>query len=166
MKLLLASFNVTYQEQFPFIVCDINNEYMIHICPNCPASNTLLQDFLFHTIGDFDNDVIEFSQWATTDRSNLTHHTETVNEYVNTVIEQLHILTVHSYILKCQLMYLKKLKSEIYSSVVLFPGDFAENFQYVIQDEVQGFHWKIFPTVLSLMIENMLLWFMKYISQF
>ena len=101
MKLLLASFNVTYQEQFPFIVCDINNEYMIHICPNCPASNTLLQHFLFHTIGDFDNDVIEFSQWATTDRSNLTHHTETVNEYVNTVIEQLHILTVHSYILKC-----------------------------------------------------------------
>ena len=45
-----------------------------------------------HTIGDFDDDddVIEFFQWTTTDWSNLTHHTETVNEYVNIVIEQLH----------------------------------------------------------------------------
>ena len=104
MKLLLAPLNVTYQELFPLIVCDINNkECMVHRCPNCPVSNSLLQDFLFHTIGDFDDDddVIEFSQWTTTDRSNLTHHTETVNAYVNIVIEQLHILTVHSYISKC-----------------------------------------------------------------
>ena len=94
---------------------------MVHECPNCPASNTPLQDFLFYTIGDFDdNNVIEFSQWTTTDRSNLTHHTETVNEYVNIVIEQLHILTVHSYISKWQLRYLKKLKSETDSSTVLF----------------------------------------------
>ena len=118
---------------------------MVHRCPNCSESNTLLQEFLFHTIGDFDDfdddDVIEFSQWTTTDRSILTHHTETVNEYVNIVIEQLHILTAHSYILKCQLRYLKKLKSEIDSSTVLVLGDFAENYQFVIQDEVQGFHW-------------------------
>ena len=97
MKLLVL-LNVTYQELFPLIVCDINNkECMVHRCPNCPESNTLLQDFLFHTIGDFDDDdddddadVIELSQWTTTDRSNLTHHTEAVDEYVNSVIEQLH----------------------------------------------------------------------------
>ena len=143
MKLLLAPLNVTYQELFPLIVCDINNkECMGHRCTNCPESNTLLQDFLFHNIGDFDDDdVIEFSQWTTTDRSNLTHHTETVNEYVNIVIEQLHILTVHPYISKCQSRYSKKLKSEIDSSTVLLLGDFAENYQFVIQDEVQGFHW-------------------------
>ena len=86
MKLLLAPFNVTYRELFPFIVCDINNrEYMVHRCPNCPESSTLLQDFLFHFIGDFDDDddddLIEFSQRRTTDRTNLTHHTEAVNEY-------------------------------------------------------------------------------------
>ena len=48
---------------------------------------------------------------------------------------------MHSYISKSQLRYLKKLKSEIDSSTVLFLGDFAENYQFVIQDEVQGFHW-------------------------
>ena len=48
---------------------------------------------------------------------------------------------MHSYILKYRSRYLKKLKSEIHSSTVLFLGDFAENYQFVIQDEVQGFHW-------------------------
>ena len=33
------------------------------------------------------------------------------------------------------------LKSEIDSSTVLFLADFAENYQFVIQDEVQRFHW-------------------------
>ena len=94
MKLLLAPLNVTYQKLFPLIVCDINNK-------ECPESNTLLQVFFFfHAIGSCDDDVIEFSQWTTTDQSNLTHHTETVNEYVNIVIEQLYILKVHSHIPK------------------------------------------------------------------
>ena len=47
---------------------------------------------------------------------------------------------MHPYILKCQLRYLKKLKSEINSSTVLFLDGFAENYQFVIQDEVQEFH--------------------------
>ena len=33
------------------------------------------------------------------------------------------------------------MKFEIDSSMVLFLGDFAENYQFVIQVEVQGFHW-------------------------
>ena len=33
------------------------------------------------------------------------------------------------------------LKSEIDCSTVLLLGDFAENYQFLIQDEVQGFHW-------------------------
>ena len=63
--------------------------------------------------------------------------TETVNEYVNIVIEQLSILIVHCYISKCQSSYLKKLISEIDSSTVLFLGDFVEIYQFVIQAEVQ-----------------------------
>ena len=82
MKLLLAPLNVPYQELFPLVACDMNNkECMVHRCPNCP--DTLLQDFLFHTIGDFDDD-----------------DDDIIDEYVNIVIEPLHILTVHSYISK------------------------------------------------------------------
>ena len=141
-KLLLAPLNVTYQDLFLFVVCDINNkECMVHRCPNSPDSNIVLQEFLFNTIGEFgDDNIIEFSQCTTTDQSNLIHHTATVNEYVNIVMKQLHILTVHSYILKCQSRHLKILKFEIDISTVLFLGDFAENYQFVNQVEVQGFH--------------------------
>ena len=45
-------------------------------------------------------------------------------------------------------MYFKKLKSETGSSTVLSLGDFAENYQFVIQNEVQGFHWKNFQCTL------------------
>ena len=55
---------------------------MVNRCPNCPEFNTLLKDFLFYTNGDCDDGVAEFFQLAATDRSNLIHHTETVNEYV------------------------------------------------------------------------------------
>ena len=48
---------------------------------------------------------------------------------------------MHSFTSKCQSKYLKKLKSEIDSSTVLFVGDFAENYQSVMQDLVHGFHW-------------------------
>ena len=95
-----------------------NKECMLHKYPNCSESNTLLQDFLFNSIGDFDDNVVfEFSQWTTTDWSNLIHHAESVNVY--TVIKQLHILTVHSYISKCQ----------------------SRHYKFVLQDEFQGFHW-------------------------
>ena len=55
---------------------------------------------------------------------------------------------MHSYISKCQSRYLKKLKSEIDSSTVLFLGEFAENYQFVIQGEVQEFHWNNFQCTL------------------
>ena len=45
-KFLLAPPNVTYQEPFPLIVCDINNkECMVHRYSNCFELNTVLQDF-------------------------------------------------------------------------------------------------------------------------
>ena len=47
---------------------------MVPRCPNCLESNTLFQYFLFNTIGYFDDGVVTFSQWTTTDPSNLTHH--------------------------------------------------------------------------------------------
>ena len=74
MKLLLAPLTVTYQELFPLTVCDINNtECMVYRCPYCPESNTLLQIFCLILLEiSNDDEIIEFSQWTTTDRRNLT----------------------------------------------------------------------------------------------
>ena len=55
---------------------------------------------------------------------------------------------MHSYISKCQSKYLKKLKFETDKSTVIFLGDFAENYEFVIQDKVHWFHWNDFQYTL------------------
>lgn len=49
--------------------------------------------------------------------------------------------TSHSYIAKSQANFLKDLKQNLPSNEVIVLGDFAENYSFVVQDEVQGMHW-------------------------
>ena len=67
-------------------------------------------------------------------------------------MEKLAQLTAHSYISKCQSKCLKNLNEELPTSSAIILGDFAENYSFVVQDEVKGFHWSnlhctLYPTV-------------------
>ena len=57
------------------------------------------------------------------------------------IIKQLNMLAPHCYIAKCQTRYLEKRKEEIDDKTALVPGDFAQNYSFVVQDEIQGYHW-------------------------
>jgi len=48
-----------------------------------------------------EDDIIEFSQWKTTDRLTLVQQQETIADYINLVMSQLQKLIAHSYIAKC-----------------------------------------------------------------
>ena len=50
-------------------------------------------------------------------------------------------LKAHSYITKAQNQYFKALKENLQSDQAIVILDFAENYSFVVQDEVQGFHW-------------------------
>ena len=50
-------------------------------------------------------------------------------------------LTKHSYLAKCQVQYLNDKKQSLRSEEALVLGDFAENYQFLIQDEIQNYHW-------------------------
>ena len=119
-----------------------NKECMLHQCTQCPKNTSKLEEKLFELIGQFEEeDTIEFNQWVTTDRSDLVIQLVSIPDYVNMVMEKLVKLTAHSYISKCQSKYLKNLKEEVPSNSAIILGDFAENYSFVVQDEVQGFHW-------------------------
>ena len=45
------------------------------------------------------------------------------------------------YLAKSQAAYLKSRKEDINEITVLIRGDFSENYTFVVQDEVQIFHW-------------------------
>ena len=58
------------------------------------------------------------------------------------MIFQLHLCLL--YFLPCakaQAKYLKKLKKDLKEDEVIVLGDFAENYKFIVQDEIQGFHW-------------------------
>ncbi|XP_047123804.1 uncharacterized protein LOC124806738 [Hydra vulgaris] len=145
LKLLLHPLGVTYKELLPYIVCDITNkDCMMRKCEKCPATMSALVEKLYDILGEFeDDDEIEFDQWTTTDRSNLTHNKEPVFEYIELVCRKLEKLAPHSYLAKSQALYLRSRKEDMNEVTALFLGDFSENYKFVVQDEVQSFHWTI-----------------------
>ena len=112
----------------------------------------------FDTIEEYiDNaESIEFSQWTTTDRLTLITQKES---YIDLVVLQLNKLTPHSYLAKSQSRYLKQRKEEISDSEVLFLRDFAMNYKFIVQDDIQSYHWNtsqctLHPVVLYFKLEN------------
>ncbi len=52
-------------------------------------------------------------------------------------------MTRHIYTAKAQSSYMKSLKASMTPlEEIIVQGDFAENFSYVVQDEIQSFHWE------------------------
>ena len=84
---------------------------------------------------------IEFKQWTTTDRTELVHNALPADEFIKELREKLDKITSHSYIAKSQAKYLPDLKDNLKENEAIVLGDFAENYQFLIQDEVQGYHW-------------------------
>ena len=137
----------TYKELMSMVVCSL--EYgtcMARRCPNCPKVDPLkafLVDSLFHS-----NEEIVFQQWLFTDSTQLVTQSLPVDEFIELLVDKIDNLTKHSYTAKCQSQYLKQLKESLGNESVTVLGDFAENYAFVVQDEVQSFHWsKMYCTV-------------------
>ena len=57
-------------------------------------------------------------------------------------------MTAHPFIAKSQSNYLRELKGNLEENEVTILGNFTENYSFVVQDEVQGFHWNNFQCTL------------------
>ncbi|KAG1662138.1 Alsin [Nymphon striatum] len=63
--------------------------------------------------------------------------------FMKKVVVALLKLTRHSFTTKSQSAYIKDLKSSMKPlEEIILKGDFAENYLYVVQDEIQSFHWE------------------------
>ena len=63
------------------------------------------------------------------------------NEFINLLVEKVDNNTTHCFIAKFQASYLKQLKNTIGADEVIVLGDFAENYFFLVQDQIQGYHW-------------------------
>ena len=89
---------------------------------------------------DIEEDII-YSQWDSTNRTTLRTYTTPVDEFVELLVCHINNLSKHSLIAKSQTRYLKAQKEEIDEETCIILLDFAENYHYIVQDEVQGYHW-------------------------
>ena len=62
-------------------------------------------------------------------------------EYITLLNEKLETLTPHSFISKKQSEYTKKRKENVSENKVLYFMDFSENYRFILQDEIQSYHW-------------------------
>ncbi len=125
---------------------------MVHRCPSCPGVVNLIgflkqqllsnnaenetEDESSEDEDDEDDETITFKQWTTTDRADLISQTVSIEEFIEKLAEKLNNITSHSYIARAQAAYLKKLKQELPSDEVIVLGDFAENYKFIVQDEI------------------------------
>lgn len=132
----------TYHELMSHLVCSMDNrDCMLRHCSNCPTSENL-KKFLEQKFEEWDQeDEVTYNAWVTTDRTQQVTLTVSLEEYLNHLIKSLEKLLPHSFITKSQSNYLKELKSTLKPEEAIVLIDFSENYSYVIQDEVQGYHW-------------------------
>lgn len=138
-----------YRELIGKTVCDVNSlDCTLHHCDNCPGDQPL-QEYLSAIFAESDPEaIIEFKQWMQIDRANLISQQLFVEEFIMDVSAKVTNLSVHQYIVKHQASYLKDLKEKHQPEELVCLMDFAENYSFVIQDEIQGFHWKNSQTTL------------------
>ena len=131
----------TYKDLMKMIVCDIeNSEWMIHRCPEYPGTKPL-QEFITAELARQEIDEREYSQWQSTDRPTLITVKASTDSFLDTLVDKINYLTTQSFVAKCQSRFYKSCKENLSPTSCIVVLDFAENYKFVVQDEVQSFHW-------------------------
>ena len=139
-----SNIKITYKDLMEKIVCRTDEiKCMLQRCENCPGSRTLHTFIMekFTEAGFYITDDVHYSQWVSTDRADLDRITSTIEKFTKRLVDSIDNLTTHSFVAKNQAQYLKTRKAEMEETECVVIMDFAENYHYQVQDEIQGFHW-------------------------
>ena len=131
----------TYHDCFNYVLCKFTNKacWLGH-CPLCPPKDEL-HNFLTSIFEATGQTEVTYTQWVSTDRSEIRTITEPTNEFINKFCDKLLLLRKHSFVSKKQSASFSKMKDNLQEGEVLVQGDFSENYKIVVQDESQSFHW-------------------------
>ena len=86
-------------------------------------------------------DEITYKWWTHTDRSNLELIVKSSEDFVESLIQMLQNYMKHNFITKMQSSAYKMAKEDLKEGQMIVVCDFAENYSFVVQDEIQSFHW-------------------------
>lgn len=114
--------------------CYMNN------CKECPEKSHF-EDLINQKFEDELIDSVTYKKWLSVDRCTLETVVKEKNEFIEEFMEELLKLKPHSFIANMQKDYFNSVKSSLQAGEVAIICDFAENYSFVLQDEVQSYHW-------------------------
>ena len=127
------------------LVCNLNEKNcMLHSCSQCPERHQL-QKALEKILDDNDFDVdhsTKCKQWIYTDENKLIDMQLLVSEFIDMFLEKFDLLRRHHFIANAQSAFFQSTKQTLPSDIVIILLDFVENCSFLVQDEVQGYHWE------------------------
>ena len=109
-------------------------------CESC-GNSTSLRNMLSTLLEDNMIDDVKFKRWTHTDRSNLETVEMQTDEFIDEFIYLIAKYMKHDFITKMQAASFKEKRINLKDSEMFVVLDFAENYSYVVQDEIQSFHW-------------------------
>lgn len=125
-----------------YIVCsEPTPECWLRMCPNCPdwtTLRTILEDALDQEL--FES--ITVNQWAGSDRGELNTLTFKIEDFIDKCLQQIEDLATHHFVFKAQAEFFISKQSELTEREVLVVGDYAQNFEFVIQDSIQSAYFQ------------------------
>lgn len=112
-------------------------------CKECVEADriTVLKEKLRNLMDENMVDTIMHKQWVSVDRCTLEIVTKSSDDFLDSFSEKLQLLLRHSFIAKQQSIFQADLKLMLQHDQFLVILDFAENYSFVLQDEVHGFRW-------------------------
>jgi len=107
-------------------------------CSQCPSE--IQYDKLFENIPEDD---IEFSEWTTTPSTVLNEVSLPVAKFKEKLFAAVQKFIVHRHIYLQQKAFIKNLRDTLPGTphIAVVNVDYGENYTFVIQHAVQGFHW-------------------------
>ena len=126
-------------------VKELQCETPTDLCMFGQCEKCLKKDVLRSNLEElFDQNEIEkvtYKQWTTTDRSTLQVVEESTDIFINKFVEQIVEFQSHDFVTKKQTEAYKSCKANLKQNECLVVLDFAENYSFCVQDEIQSFHW-------------------------
>lgn len=112
-------------------------------CKECEKADyiLILKERLRNLMNENMVDTVTYKQWVSVDRCTLETITKSYEDFLDSFCENLKHLLRHSFIAKQQSIFQAELKLMLQPGQFLVICDFSENYSFVLQDEIQGYHW-------------------------
>lgn len=133
----------SYKGYIDLMTCqEATDKCYLNDCKKCDNKDTSeYENSIREHLEESGSNEIKIHQWENTDRSNLVVKLMPVDEFVEYLFEKLRKLKTHNYIAKQQTKFFTDRRKNLKFGEVLINGDFAENYNFLVQNSAQGFHW-------------------------